>query len=104
MFDLDDEYQLKLYNHLKNRTNGSSYIRTLLHQDLIGGEVRNNLITPPPDEIFKEQSIDNYEQPSTDDTVSDMKAATVKSVTHSSIRINVNNQPIDEDIFVEDLI
>lgn len=33
-FDLEDEFQLKLYNHLKKRTNGSAYIRTLIHQDL----------------------------------------------------------------------
>jgi hypothetical protein len=36
MFDLEDEHHLKLYEYLKQRSNGSSYIRTLIHSDMTG--------------------------------------------------------------------
>jgi hypothetical protein len=34
MFDLEDSHHLELYNYLKRRSNGSSYIRTLIHSDM----------------------------------------------------------------------
>lgn len=49
IFDIEDEYQQNLYNHLKKRSNQSSFIRTLLHTDLLRKE--NNY------EVVKEQDI-----------------------------------------------
>lgn len=53
LFDIDDEYQRELYEHLMERTNKSSYIRSLLHQNLSKGgsqpPYQNNY------EIVKEQ-------------------------------------------------
>lgn len=41
MFNLNDEYQLKLYNYLKKHSNGSSYVRTLIHMDLFKNKHTN---------------------------------------------------------------
>ena len=45
MFDLEDEFQAKLYDYLKKRSNGSSYIRTLIHSDMTG--VKQQIIYEP---------------------------------------------------------
>lgn len=110
-FDLDDPYHLQLYEYLKRQTNGSSYIRTLLHQSMIGGQgsvFQNKLEQPQPlnYKIVEEQKEIKSEQPASDDTISDIKAATVREVAHhSSIKISVNNIPIkDDDIYLDDLI
>jgi hypothetical protein len=101
-FDLDDEYQLKLYNYLKNRTNGSSYVRTLLHQDMNGGQVKQQSVTmntQPPDEIVNEQVIINNEQP---DVNIKSESSAVIQATHHDIKINTYTN--NEDIYIEDLI
>lgn len=36
MFDLEDAHHLELYNYLKDRSNGSSYIRSLIQMDMRG--------------------------------------------------------------------
>jgi hypothetical protein len=33
-FDLDDEYQKAIYDYIKERSNQSSYIRSLVHSDM----------------------------------------------------------------------
>jgi len=61
MFDLEDEFQAKLYDYLKKRSNGSSYIRTLIHSDMTG--VKQQIIyepvieTKPVDIVVPEQII-----------------------------------------------
>lgn len=44
-FDLDDPHHLTLYNFLKKQTNGSSFVRALLHENIKSdkGDTR----TPP---------------------------------------------------------
>lgn len=108
MFDLDDEYQAKLYEHLKRRTNGSSYIRSLIHQDLFS--ISKNTIPPLSDyKIIKEQDnvIENDERPVTD-VKPDVKPAIIKQTAHHGIKISINHNNInldeDDDIFVDDLI
>lgn len=56
MFDLDDPYHLSLYKYLKGQTNGSSYVRTLLHQDL--NESKRDTRSPP---LLKEYPIVNVQ-------------------------------------------
>lgn len=55
-FDLDDSHQAQLYHYLKNRTNGSSYIRSLIHLDMVKGSKER---TDPSNnyEVVKEQDI-----------------------------------------------
>jgi hypothetical protein len=109
-FDLDDEYQLKLYEHLKNRTNGSSYIRTLIHLDLIGKEPQINVASVFPakeDEFVKEHKVNDERSESVVDIKSDIQSATVKQTTHHDIKLMINNSPIgfiEEDIPIDDLI
>lgn len=52
IFDLNDEHQLELYNHLKKRSNGSSYVRTLIYSDM-------NEVKPK----INEQEVRRYEEP-----------------------------------------
>lgn len=92
MFDLDDEYHLMLYNHLKKQTNGSSYIRTLLHQDINN----NNL-------VVKEQDKSIVEKPK----VVDIKSVNTASALAASQQIKINNYSNDNDdneVFISDLI
>lgn len=49
-FDIEDEYQLKQYLHIKRRTNSSSYIRTLVQIDIGGINEKDN-----NSQILKEQ-------------------------------------------------
>jgi hypothetical protein len=110
MFDLDDEYQAKLYEHLKQRTNGSSYIRSLIHQDLFGGS-KSSEPPQPKYEVIKEQInnniTENDERPVAD-VKPDVKSAIIKQATHhGNIKININNNsiiPDEEDVFIYDLI
>lgn len=85
-FDLEDEYQLKLYNYVKQRSNGSSYIRTLIHQDLHANS--NVQIQDKEYEVVKEQ---------------------VEQVSVSSpIRINsyqdIDKSEDEDTVFIDDLI
>jgi hypothetical protein len=89
LFDLDDPHHLKLYNYLKSSTNGSSFIRSLLHQDMNGYKV------------VKEQDLIESEQPVTD-VVTESTTASVYKAAHDSVRIN--DYSSDDDISVEDLI
>lgn len=74
-FDFDDEYQVKLYNHIKQRSNGSSYVRTLIHQDMYN----NKLDRLEQYKVVKEQDkvehplsqpikINSYQNNSTDES------------------------------------
>lgn len=108
MFDLDDEYQAKLYEHLKRRTNGSSYIRSLIHQDLFG-IYKNTEPSLSKYNIVKEQDnvIENDELPVVD-VKPDVKPTIIKQAAHHGIKISINHNNInldeDDDIFVDDLI
>lgn len=87
-FDLDDPYQLKLYNYVKDKTNGSSYMRTLIHVDMNSNK-----------DIVREQI-----QPETNvikirQTESKVKAEPVGN----SIVIDPPSNNVTEDIIVEGL-
>lgn len=65
MFDLEDEHHLKLYEYLKQRSNGSSYIRTLIHSDM-NGEVKQQTqpehileVEPIPILVHGEPAVNN---------------------------------------------
>lgn len=87
-FDLDDPYQLRLYNYIKDKTNGSSYIRTLVHVDMMSN---NNMVQ---EQIQPEANVIKIRQ-----TESKVKAEPVGS----SIVIDPPSNIIDEDIIVEGL-
>lgn len=103
MFDIDDQYQLKLYEHLKQRTNGSSYIRTLIHQDLIKyGEVGTDE-NQPTSPIISEPEIITYKEP-----IPQLRPTVINN-DNIGVKITLNNKPINNikeelDIAIEDLI
>lgn len=110
-FDLDDDFQLKLYEYLKDRTNGSSYIRTLIHQDIAANQPPiqpMTVINYQPDLVVKEPVIQNSEQSETVVEVKpDMQSASVRQTTHHDIKLMINNQQIgfiEDDISIDDLI
>ena len=92
LFDLDDEFHQELYNYLKKQTNGSSYIRMLLHEDMN----KNN-------KVVKEQvKTEIVEQPKLMD-IKSVNTASALAATQPVIKIN--NYTLDEtDIDVSDLI
>ena len=112
-FDIDDPYHKALYEYLKKQTNGSSFIRTLLHQSMNNNKVvetqfhntAENVYHTKQliDEVVNEQKVIKNEQPK----IVDFSAVDtpLNKAAHSGIRINVNNKPVEEDdIFIDDLI
>lgn len=75
MFDLDDQYHLSLYKYLKGQTNGSSFIRTLLHQNL--NESKQDTRLPPQ---LKEYPVVNVQE----NVVEVPKVIETKSVTRTA--------------------
>jgi hypothetical protein len=93
LFDLDDPYQLKLYEHLKARTNGSSYVRSLIHKE-VGNSMFPRTELPDGDAGTKGGANDSAQS-----------STNVISTEHSNIKIHINNSEIaEEDMFVQDLI
>lgn len=54
-FDIDDPNHLTLYNYLKKQTNGSSFIRSLLYENIKSdkGDTRTPPILKEPEKISK---------------------------------------------------
>lgn len=93
LFDISDEYQNKLYKHLKERTNGSSYIRSLIHQDIFA--IPHDKQYP----VFKEPNVpfQPYVQPTIKDVITEQKLSNSNSIKQ------VEEVTID-DIDINDLI
>lgn len=110
LFDLDDEYQAKLYNHLKNRTNGSSYVRTLLHLDMVKDGQENTSISnntnaqQSNNPVVKEQNINN-EIPINNSRV-DIKSTEFQSASQPIIKVHQKILPKEDldDVYFNDLI
>lgn len=98
IFDIDDPYQLAQYNHIKERSNSSSYIRTLVQLDMVGHS--KEPMNSPPNEIVKEHKIDSSK--------SIAKIVTVQKVNYQPTKILVNQTPIatidEDDIDLDDFL
>ncbi|HLO11594.1 MAG TPA: hypothetical protein VK190_04995 [Pseudoneobacillus sp.] len=111
IFDLDDPYQLAQYNHIKERTNSSSYVRTLIQLDMAGQpmiqpkqSVQPKQATDPPHdyEVVKEQT-------DTKSVNTIAKVATVSKVINQPVVVKINSSPVavldeDDDISLDGLL
>lgn len=72
-FDLSDDFQLQIYNHLKKRSNGSAYIRTLIYNDMTKEDKviiqKENVIIEKEPEIVEYE--DKVEEEKKDDMIMD---------------------------------
>lgn len=92
MFDIDDEYQLKLYKHIKERTNGSSYIRSLIYQDMCSNKQKIDNSIETRKEVMEEKI--------------DFEPNTIEDNSERTIKINGVDYPMEEDeeVYIDDLI
>jgi hypothetical protein len=91
-FDLDDNFHLKIYNYLKQRTNGSSYIRTLIHQDMyfknaeeVPSSLKHTASTLEYNIVKEQETIDN-------------------NISSTELLDYQNDTEDEDDVSIEDLI
>jgi hypothetical protein len=90
MFDLDDPYHLGLYKYLKRQTNGSSYVRTLLHQDL--NEGKRDTHSPPS---LKEYPIVNVQDEVVIEEQKVIKTKSVMKTVEDTVTVAQPNSEFD---------